>query len=305
MANYTILRRLNCIIQTVKSKPGISKESLIGILFDLYDLKLSSRTLERDFKNIETDFGLEIVYDYSKKGYFLEEDESALAAFFKFAEFSTMAEVFERGIKDYKLFQQWIKPDDSSAFKGADNMRQVVHALSLEHQISFTKENYYTNQSKEYVVSPLFIKEYLNRWYLIAVPTGTTEIRNFGIDRISDIKILNTKALKREKFNEQIKNYNDIVGLNFNESIKPEPELIKLAVTNFQIKYLKSLPLHHSQIAIEDRAGEWGTVTYFLKPNYEFKTQLLRMNINVKVLEPEWFKEEVKKDITKMMNLYK
>lgn len=304
MADYKILKTLYCIIQIVNREPGISKEKLTDKLLNFYDLDVPSRTLDRYFSNLRNDYGLKLDYNSTHRGYFIESEKEVLTNFFKFAELSAMAEIFEKGTKDYHSFQKWVMPEDSSNFKGVDNIQLVVKALSLKHQLSFKKENYNSDNIKEYVVSPLFIKEYLNRWYLVAVPKGIAEIRNFGMDRISNLKIVNTKAESRDKYESQIDNYKDIVGLNYNEKGKNSPETIKIAVTNFQIKYLRSLPLHHSQVLIENENSNWGTAIYKLKPNYEFKTQLLRMNSEVKVIEPEWFKEEIKKDISNMMNLY-
>lgn len=302
MANYKLLKRLSCIMHLVKNKQGISKAEMIEKLFLDFDINTTPRTLERDLKNLKDDFGIEINYSRSIRGYRLEEDESHINHFLKFAEFSSLAEMYEEGIKDYKSFNKYIIPDDSSNFSGLHNMGRIIKGITLSRKISFTKENYYTETTKIYKVSPFKLKEYLNRWYLIAVPEGLNEIRSFGVDRIYGLKLTDESSEQKKEFEKQIKLYDDIIGLNYNESKKVEKVVLK--VDNRQLKYLRSLPLHKSQICIDGLDGKWGEAIFYIKPNYEFETQILKMADMVEVLEPVWLRLKIKKVIKKMMKNY-
>jgi len=302
MADYKGLKRLSCIVGLIKQNPNISKSALIERLEQDYDLVTSERTFERDKKHLELDFGIGIEYDYHSRGYRIEENEEDLSQFFKLAEFAAMAEVYESGMKDYKSFQKWVIPEDSSAFSGVHHFKKLILAISTNSQVSFTKENYYANTKKEYTVSPFCIKEYANRWYLIAVAEGESEIKNFGIDRLSQLEIKNTKSRKFEDFEKQLKQYEHIVGLDFSE---PRNEEIVLKVHNKQIKYLRSLPIHKSQICLDGIDDDWGKVSYQLKPNYEFEMQILKMGNMVEVLKPKWFRAQIKTHIFEMHQLYK
>ena len=300
MSTYKVLKRLKCIAQLVKSNPDINKKRLLERLRNDYDLDVSERTLERDKSILESDFGIAITYNYSSHGYHIEENEEALSEFFKFAKFAAMAEIYESGIKDYKSFQKWVLPEDSSGFEGVQHFEKLIHAISIQHKITFLKENYYGGTKKEYTVSPLCLKEYANRWYLIAVAEGENYIRNFGIDRITNLKIQNANSLKIENCHDQLKQYDDVVGLNYTDF---QLEDIVIKAHNNQIKYLRSLPIHKSQIC-SDGPKDWGTVTYKLKPNYEFEMQILKLGNMVEVIKPEWFRDKVKKHISEMFELY-
>lgn len=216
-----------------------------------------------------------------------------------------MAEIYENGIKDYKSFKKHIIPEDSSAFSGVHHFEKLIQAISLNNKISFAKENYYENTKKQYSVSPLCLKEYANRWYLIAVAENENFIRNFGIDRLSNIEIKNTKALKIEDFEKQLLQYDHVVGLNYSQAYSENVEKIVIRAHNKQIKYLRSLPIHESQSCVDGISSNWGTVTYSLKPNYEFEIQILKLGNMIEVLEPKWFRDRIKKHITEMFELYK
>lgn len=302
MANYKLLKRLSCIMHLITSKRGISKTEMIERLFADFDIDTTPRTLERDLKNLKDDFGIEINYSRSIRGYVLGEDERHISSFLKFAEFSSLAEIYEEGIKDYKSFNKYVIPDDSSGFVGLHNMARIIKGITLSRKLTFTKENYYKETKKPYTVTPLRLKEYLNRWYLIAVPEGENEIRNFGIDRISDLKLTDYPSDSSKDFETQIKLYKDIVGLNYNESEKVEKVILK--ADNKQLKYLRSLPLHKSQICVDGLDGQWGKVIFRIKPNYEFETQVLKMAGMVAVEEPKWLREKMKNHIKEMMYRY-
>lgn len=302
MANYKLLKRLSCIMHLITTKRGISKTVMIERLFADFDIDTTPRTLERDLKNLKDDFGIEINYSRAIRGYVLEEDDLRISQFLKFAEFSSLAEVYEEGIKDYKSFNKYVIPDDSSGFVGLHHMARIIKGITLSRKLTFTKENYYKETKKPYTVTPLRLKEYLNRWYLIAVPEGENKIRNFGIDRISDLKLTDYPSDASKDFETQIKLYEDIVGLNYNESEKVERVILK--ADNKQLKYLRSLPLHKSQVCVDGLDGQWGKAIFHIKPNYEFETQILKMAGMVAVEEPKWLREKMKRHIVNINKLY-
>ncbi|TYB77452.1 WYL domain-containing protein [Bizionia saleffrena] len=304
MSNYKILKRLNCIVKLVDSYPGLNKTQILERLQNDYALDVAMRTFESDKRNLELYFGIAIMYNYKTRGYNIEESEDALNQFFKFAKFASMAEIYESGIKDYKAFQKRIIPEDSSGFSGVRHFKELIYAISLLRKVSFIKENYYGDTIKRYIVSPLCLKEYSNRWYLIAVAEGETQIRNFGIDRLSKIEILNSKSLKIEDFQEQLKQYDTVVGLNYSEYPNKKVENIVIKAHYNQLKYLRSLPLHKSQECVNGINNDWGTVTFKLKPNYEFEIQILKLGNMVEVLKPQWFRDKIKKHISEMYQLY-
>lgn len=286
----------------VTSVEGISKSSIIERLLEDFDIDTTARTLERDLKNLKDDFGIEINYSRSIRGYLLEENEGQVSRFLKFAEFSSLAEMYEEGIKDYKSFNKYVIPDDSANFTGMNNLGRIMQGITLSRKLKFVKENYQKETKKEYIVTPLRLKEYLNRWYLIAVSDGENQIRNFGIDRISGLQLLGEKVASKKAYESQISLYDDIIGLNYNES--KNIEKVVLAVENSQLKYLRSLPLHKSQVCIDGENESSGKAIFYVKPNYEFETQILKMGDKAEVVEPEWLRAKVKGYLIKTLKKY-
>ncbi|MGA9324581.1 MAG: WYL domain-containing protein, partial [Salegentibacter sp.] len=82
------------------------------------------------------------------------------------------------------------------------------------------------------------------------------------------------------------------------------PETIELSFTPREGRYVKSLPLHHSQkLLLED---EKETIfSYELSPTYDFKMEVLSYGDQVKVLKPESLKKIIRKELQKALDLYK
>lgn len=301
MASHIISRRIQFIIQYIYDDHYPSKVDLINFLTEK-DFKVSPRTLERDIDRIRTDFGLEIVYNKSNQGYFIDKSKSVkVDSFFKFLEIVTVADILSESLKDSNTILDFVSFDDSKNFKGIENLKIILAAISQNRKLQFVHENFWRATLKEYVITPLLLKEYENRWYVIGVPEGMNEIRTFGIDRITELTLSTLSNVKKNQFKNQLKNFDDIIGLDFNQG---KPTNIRLLVDGIHIKYMKSLPLHHSQnIHTENENGEF-FVDFFLSPNYEFTTQILKIGNEVEVLYPPELRDEIKNTLTKTLNKY-
>src|SRR5690606_29707821 len=111
------------------------------------------------------------------------------------------------------------------------------------------------------------------------------------IDRMENLKLGKVSKIKRKDFEKQLDQFVNIIGLNYTAHNKVEK--IILRVYGKQIKYLESLPLHHSQEIKIEEGAEFGLVTFHLIPNYEFEIEILKMNSMVEVLEPKWFRDKI------------
>lgn len=303
MAGYKLLKRLEILIDILQHRPRISKADILDRLQDRYDVVTSERTLERDFKALTSEFGIDVSYSKESNGYSIDtENQERVQSLLKFIELIHIGELFRDGLDDFELLKEKIELEDSSKFKGIGYLKDVLLAIKKNKQIHFTHENYWKKTEKEYTITPLLLKEYLNRWYVVGVPLDGDKIRTFGIDRMENFKMGKVSKIKRKNYEVQLDQFVNIIGLNYTAHDKVEK--ISLRVYGKQIKYLESLPLHHSQ-KIEIRENEeFGVVTYNLIPNYEFEIEILKMNSMVEVLEPVWFRDKIVGMIREMLGNY-
>jgi predicted DNA-binding transcriptional regulator YafY len=301
MSTHFISRRIQLLIQVINDYSFPSKESIIEILVDR-DFKISSRTLERDIERVRADFGLEIEYNKKENGYFINEEKSVkVESFFKFLEIITVADIFTESLRDSNKILDYVSFDDSKNFKGIDLLKDFLLAINQERDISFVHENYERKSKKEYNITPLLLKEYLNRWYIIGAIPNDDVIRTFGIDRVSEVEIKGISTKKRTSYKERLEKFDNVVGLTYNND---EPQKICLLVNELHVKYMRSLPLHNSQIIHPKNIQGQHHVDFYLIPNYEFKTQILKIGSEVKVMAPDYLREEIKEMLIATLNNY-
>ena len=303
MAGYKLLKRLELLIEILQRRPGISKTEIMERLQNDYDIATSNRTLERDFKALADEFRIDVNYRKETNGYSMDdENQERIESLLKFIELVHVGELFKEGLEDFELLKDKIELEDSSKFKGIGHFRAILLAIKNNKQIHFIHENYWNETEKEYTITPLLLKEYLKRWYVVGVPSGENEIRTFGIDRLENFKIGKVSKIKRRDYEKQLDQFVNIIGLNYTAHHKVEK--VSLRVFSKQLKYLESLPLHHSQNIEIEEGAEYGLVTYHLIPNYEFTIEILKMNAMVEVLEPLWLRDKVKGMILEMLGNY-
>ena len=301
MANYLLTKRIQKILQYIKAKPYAPKQQVLDYLLT-YDIEVSDRTFQRDLKSLRRDFGIEITYSKIYNGYYINEEESIdIVTFFKFLEMITLTEVFSDGLQDYKKLRDFVQFEDTPRLVGFDNLEPIAKAIKLDLKLSFAHYNYYKDISRSYTISPLILKEYLDRWYVVGILDGTEELLIFGIDRLSDIVLEGLMTINKKQFQKKLDKFSDIVGVRVNDS---KIERIVLKTHEGNMRYFKSLPLHHSQAIIPDKEIGYYQISYYVIPNYEFDIEILKRSMDVEVIAPKSYRNHIKTEIEKIYQKY-
>ena len=82
-----------------------------------------------------------------------------------------------------------------------------------------------------------------------------------------------------------------------------KPSTVELKVVADQVKYFETLQLHPTQEPVET-TPEYTVFQYHLVPTFDFKQEILSHGPSVEVLSPEWFQNEIRKDIAEMASHY-
>ncbi len=299
MSKHGSIKRYHLIIELIKKSLYPSFEEIKDFLFE-NAFEISSRTIQRDIEQIRFEFGVEITYDIYKKGYYIDYDKSVdVETFIRFLEIVGTAELLADSLKKSKDTLKYLSFDTAGGLIGINNLKPLLKATKEKRIVSFLHLNYQTNTLKDFLIYPYLLKEYQNRWYVIAFVPDLNEIRTFGIDRISDIEI-KTQKFKRDKALKPKEVFDNIIGLF---SADEKLEKIVLSFTPTQGKYIKSLPIHKSQEILIDNEKELRICLYII-PNFELKQQILMYGESVKVIEPKSLVQEIKETLTAAVNKY-
>lgn len=297
MAKVGFIKRYLYIVDKLKSVPCDFQELHQYVLNRLENddmensFEFSTRTFDRDKKDIFDLFGILIQYNRKDKVYFIEEDIEDPSV-------SRMVEAFSihQALKEGNKITPSIYLE-SRKVSGTNLINGILYAIQNNFQISFTHIKFWEDEKTLRTVKPIAIKESQHRWYLIAQDNKDGNIKNFGFDRISGLIISDTK-FKSIAYNVE-KAYKHAFGV---ETYAPEQKVV-LEFSWQQGNYIKSFPLHSSQKTITDN-DEKLIVELLIHPTNDFIMELMRFGSEVKVIQPEVLRNNIKDRVTEMIKLY-
>lgn len=138
-------------------------------------------------------------------------------------------------------------------------------------------------------ISPYYLKEYNNRWYVIGHHPDKPDPIVSALDRIDSFEKLARKHFINNPFD--LEDYfDDIIGVT--RKLQDKCVKVELLFTAHRSGYVKTKPLHGSQKHKENADGSL-TVTLHLIPNKEMYSQLLFFGEDVKVISPKKIANEL------------
>lgn len=146
-----------------------------------------------------------------------------------------------------------------------------------------TYHSFHRDEPSTFEVEPWCVKLFEQRWYMLGKSDGYDELRLYALDRIKSLEQTNSKFKMPKKFNaeEFFKDYYGIIITDEEFDVEP----VALKVDSWQSKYLRTLPLHRSQVEVE-RNEEYSIFEYCLCPTFDFRQKILSMGCSVSVLAP-------------------
>lgn len=305
MSKRAFISRYMLIIKKLRIKPYASFEEIEEYLQHQFEylqmndenisLAFSKRTLQRDIKEISNLFGINIIFSSKEKGYFLDDGNS-----------DNMN--FQRMMESFDLFNSLNVADDLSAYVylekrkplGTQHLYGLMHSIKNRIYIEFEYEKFYDESISHKQVKPFALKEFKNRWYLLAEDVKTNECRTYGLDRISNLIITNRKFAKTKDANvhEMFKHCFGITSANDDKPVE-----VVLSFDKEQGKYIKSLPLHETQEIIVDNNNEL-QIRLNIFITYEFVMELLSYGSRMKVIKPAKLINEMKRYYQKALKQY-
>lgn len=178
---------------------------------------------------------------------------------------------------------------------------RLFTVIRSKQVISLKYHTFSNSESKIVEISPYLLKEYNNRWYLIAGACDTGKVLTFPLDRIDDFTptLFATYCEPIEDINER---YEEIIGVTFDENA-PLQKII-FWISEKSKDYLVTKPLHGSQTHISGKTEECLRGNYpslqegeFYKiecrVNYELIRELISFGSELIVLSPHSLSKKI------------
>jgi predicted DNA-binding transcriptional regulator YafY len=261
--------------------------------FDEAYYEISTRTFQREILQIKSTYNIEINYNRNEKVYEIIENQNQMQNERLLEAFSVLDTLqLAQNFSDEILCEQ-------RKSLGLENVFILHHAIRNQLELSFKHKKYWDAFETQKTLQPYVLKESKNRWYLIGLEVSNNQIRTFGLDRITEIEISKTKFAKPTA--NLVENlFQHSFGIIFEAN---PPQKVVLEFSTFQANYIKALPLHHSQKVVSEDKNSC-VFEFKIHPTYDFIMEILSLGKEVKVLEPQSLRAEIKSILKEALKNY-
>lgn len=258
---------------------------------------LSRRTFHNYRNAIEELFGVNIECDLKTYEYYIaEEDVDRVEVTQWMFNNAAVNNIFADSVN---IADRIIVEEVPSA---KEHLATVIDAIKSSRRISFSYHSYSRLNPKHNIIfEPFFLKLFRQRWYVTGaeISTGREGLRTYALDRMSNAVLLEEQFTLPEDFNAR-RYTRDSYGIVFDMGLVSD---VELKVNARRAKYLRALPLHHSQSEVLV-GSEYSIFRYRIKPTPDFIEELMSMGADVTVLAPQALRDEIKGKIAATLGNY-
>lgn len=303
-----------------KYKPYPSKQDLReaceeALFGSIHGDHICDSTIEKDMFAMKMDHDAPIKYSRADKGYYYEDpdftiddipltdnDRDAIAFAAKtlmqfknvdmFRQFgSAIDKIVDRvNISDDDDAAHYIQFEQALSSGGNEFLAPLLEAIKNSVLVKFDYASFVTGISKLRAVTPLLLKEYRNRWYLISHDLNKSDYVTYALDRMQNVHVTTERTERPADFNAD-NFFKHSVGITSGQKL---PDVILFEADEVAAKYLISQPLHHSQEIEKESKGK---TVFSLKASIteELVREFMGYAGQAKVLQPKQLIEEIQK----------
>ncbi|MFT3675509.1 MAG: WYL domain-containing protein [Chitinophagaceae bacterium] len=319
----------NCLRDKRRKFPTL--QDLADACSRVLETEVSTSTIEKDIRLMKQDrpvgYEAPITFNHTEKGYGysmpdysidevgLEPEEweairyAALLLFqYKevpvFANFKAAVERIDASLQigldlEDPFLSKKIQFEQPVSLSGYEWIGDISAALKQSVLIEFTYENIYKEEIKTYSALPVLMREYKNRWYVVAWVESRDTYLTFALDRIRELTITGQRQRLRGNFDAE--NFSrHAVGIFDNDG---EPDTVQLHVSAPFHKLVTLDPLHHSQQVL-DSTDKSCTIQLSVHITHELHQRILAMGPYCMVLAPDSLKKEVRQQLEEALKKY-
>lgn len=297
--------------------------------FEGRDENVSRRTVQADIQMMRSDklgYNAPIVVkenkfytyedqDYSITNVPLTEQDTAMMAdavsvlkqLSGFSAFAGMEDIIGRLEDHVSAVRHEKKPviyfEKNDSLTGLHYITPLYEAITAEKPIHIKYHSFKNPRPSEFNFSPYVLKEFRNRWFVFGRKEGKVNVVNLALDRIQSLEPApkETEFTPIGKFNPETW-FENMIGVTKDRTMKPQK--VRFRANAWQVPYIRTKPLHKSQMVIE--VDEDGNAIFQIEVilNYELEKDLLGFGEGIKVLSPKALVDSIAKRIKAAAKYY-
>lgn len=221
----------------------------------------------------------------------VEEMQRAVEVFGQFESFDFFVGISEsvNKLRDYLALSDpqrrpIIQFEQNKNLKGLHWISPLYTHILRREVLTLSYQSFKALHSQDFVVSPYLLKEYNNRWFLVARYHRDNRLLVLALDRLQEVRVNSyVPYLEAEDF-DPASFFDDVIGVTRYGKMTAEP--VRLWVSHESYPYIETKPLHHSQRVIERGEHRDHILELSVVVNPELVARLLSFGPNLRVLSP-------------------
>lgn len=301
------------------------EEALYG---DSSGSHICDSTIEKDMFAMREEHDAPIKYSKREKGYYYSEKDFSIneiplseddISSIQFA-LSTLSQ-----FKDTAMFKQFgfalnkiidrvnvdqsqkkdniedhIQFETGNTTTGNEYLSPLLSAIKEKQVTYFEYESFISQQRKRRMVTPLLLKEYQNRWYLISYDQVKEGIITYALDRMADLEVTEQNGKIPNDFNPDLF-FKYSVGITASQNVRPEKVIFE--ANSIASRYIDSQPFHDSQ-EMTKTTEKGACFSLYAIVSEELIRKLMSYGGELKVLAPESLAKELQKRAKNTLDRY-
>lgn len=219
-----------------------------------------------------------------------------------FEEMNDMVARLENNLYKHSLQgRNCIQLENNRRVKGLDHITALYQAILHQKALLIEYKSFKASTAQQHVYYPYLLKEYRNRWFLIAKGKKGKPLLALALDRIVGFQELTQEPFVDYAGMDLEQYFDELLGVTRTE--KDRPQSVVLFIDQYHAPYVLTKPLHHSQQLLkEDGQGIIIRIDVIL--NFELEREILGFGEHMKVLSPQALRTGIQKRLEKASKAY-
>ncbi|MCG2612921.1 WYL domain-containing protein [Terrimonas sp. NA20] len=219
-----------------------------------------------------------------------------------FEEMSEMIARLENNLyRSTKQHRNCIQFEDNKLLKGLSHINPLYQAILKKTALLVEYKSFKAKQSQQQIVYPYLLKEYRNRWFLIAQLKNQTQLQIMALDRIIEFQELGKELFVEYGGVDFERYFSDLIGVT--KSHADRAHKVLLWVDERNAPYVLTKPIHHSQ-KVEKELEDGVIIRIDVVMNFELEREILGFGECMKVIYPRILAGRIQKRLQKSIAGY-
>lgn len=292
------MNRYIWLVDTISRHGRITRRELDGCWsrspYSGGETRLPRRTFYNYRQAVEELFSVTIEYDRSTYEYYLTEQAGPGNITEWLLDSAATSNVLQgsRDVADRIMLE--------AAPSAREFLAPCIEAVRDNHPLVFDYHPHTrSNPTRNVEIEPYFLRIFRQIWYVTGRNTADSKIKTYALDRMSNLRVLTANFAPPPGETDPAEYFRDSFGMMVNRA---EPRQVRLRVDERQARYMRALPLHHSQH--EEVCNGYSIFTYKLRLTSDFVAEILSHGPTITVLAPRELKTMVLEALTASLANY-